>query len=65
MLTLKNRRLELGLTQEELGKEIGKNKRYISDLENGHSLPSVYMLKKLCSVLDVSSDWLLEIKRGA
>jgi len=36
-LLIKNERLRLGLTQEELGKKIGSSKHYISRLENNKS----------------------------
>lgn len=52
-------RLEKGLTQTQLADKIGLVKGSISAYEQGKKYPSVEVLIKLCSVFDVSSDYLI------
>ncbi len=52
-------RLEKGLTQAQLADMIGVVKGSISAYEQGKKHPSVEVLIKLCSVFDVSSDYLI------
>jgi transcriptional regulator with XRE-family HTH domain len=52
-------RLQLGLTQEQLGEELHVSKASISAWENGREAPSFRLLPKLRAVLGVSLDELL------
>lgn len=52
-------RLEKGLTQTQLADKIGLVKGSISAYEQGKKYPSVEVLIKLCTVFDVSSDYLI------
>ena len=47
------------LTQEQLSEKLECSPQYLSDLERGVVGISVTLLKKLCIVLDVSSDSIL------
>ena len=51
---LKDQRLNLGLTQRELGNLIGLTNITINKFENGESLPGLYALKKLSDFFGVS-----------
>lgn len=51
-------RIESGLTQAQLAKEIGTKQSVISRLENGRANPSIAFLQKLANALNSS----LEIK---
>ena len=48
-----------GLTQKELGDEIGVSDKTISKWENGNSIPDTAMLAPLCHSLDISVNELL------
>ena len=54
-------RISKKLTQEELGEKLGINGKSVSKWERGISLPSYHILKKLCELLEISSDHLLEL----
>lgn len=56
---LRRLRLELGLTQEELSKEIGIPKSTYQGLETGRSEANFEMLVRLANYFDVSIDYLL------
>lgn len=56
---LAERRKELGLTQEQLAREVGLSEPYISQLEIGFRSPSVSTLIKLSGALDVSAGYLV------
>ncbi|KZN99849.1 helix-turn-helix domain-containing protein [Pseudobacillus badius] len=58
---LKAARLKKKLTQQELANRLKTTKGTISNYENGHSTPSNEMLKELALVLEVSTDYLLEV----
>ena len=51
-----------GLNQETLADELGINVVSISNYETGKTMPSSFLLKCICEVLDVSADWLLGLK---
>ena len=53
------KRHEKGWTQHELAKRMGLNSKSIKDWESGVSLPSAKNIIKLCSLLNVSADYLL------
>ena len=48
------------LTQEEVATECGYSTKYISKIETGTSKPSLDLLTKLCAVLSVSLDDLVQ-----
>lgn len=58
--TLKKRRSELNLTQEEIAKKIYVTRQTISNWENGKSYPDLDMLIKISDVYQVSIDSLLK-----
>jgi DNA-binding XRE family transcriptional regulator len=47
-------RENLGLSQAELGKKIGKSIQYISDLENARRNVSIDVAKQLAAIFDIS-----------
>jgi len=51
-----------GISQTLLAEKIGISKQCISDFKNGKSFPSIQTLRLLCSVLEVSADYLLGIE---
>lgn len=53
-LNVKRRRLELGLTQEQLAELSGFSQQYLSDLENGRRNPTVVSLWELAQALDTT-----------
>jgi transcriptional regulator with XRE-family HTH domain len=54
---IRQRRLELGLSQRELASE-GVTYAYVSRLEANTRTPSIKVLRKLATKLDVSVHWL-------
>jgi transcriptional regulator with XRE-family HTH domain len=67
---LKQLRLKKGLTQQQLAERLGYvTNSYISDVENGHFLPSKEKLEKIARALGVSfrvlEDLLIESKLEA
>ncbi len=56
-------RKEKKLTQSKLGKLVGVSNKAISKWENGQGLPEPKYMKKLCEVLEITIDELLEGKR--
>ena len=53
---LKIWRLNAGLTQKELAKQMGKSNKTISKWEKGESFPTSKDIDKLCEILKVSYD---------
>ena len=51
--TLKEIRVKADLTQVELSGKLGVSVVHLSNLENGHSLPSIALLRTYMSVLGV------------
>ena len=51
---IKEKRIEKGLTQQELANAIGITRNYISDIENGRYTPSLKTAIKLASYLDLN-----------
>lgn len=47
------------LNQKQLADKIGITKQCVSDFKSGKSFPSIHTLKMICSVLEVSADYLL------
>ncbi|MDE5715003.1 MAG: ATP-binding cassette domain-containing protein [Anaeroplasmataceae bacterium] len=56
-------RKEKNLTQSKLGKLIGVSNKAISKWENGQGLPETKFMTKLCEVLDITIEELLDGKR--
>ena len=63
-MKLKNLRLQAGLTQEQLAKQVGVSKSVISFYELRERTPSPDVLIKLASVFHVTADYLLGISKG-
>lgn len=60
---LKRLRLDAGITQQQLAKEISIGQATISQWESGESKPNVDALIALCKYYDVSADFILGISR--
>ena len=61
-LRVKERRLEIGMTQEELGFKTGLDRTYISGIERGIRNPALKNLSKLAKALKVSIDQLMKFE---
>lgn len=55
-------RRKMGLTQEELANRIGVTPQALSQYERGVRYPDVSLIKPLCTILQVSADYLLQIE---
>lgn len=53
-LAVKQRRRELGISQEELSFRAGLHRTYISDIERGSRNPSLENIDKLAKALEIS-----------
>lgn len=60
---LKERRLELGLTQGQLAEICLVSRKTINTVENGVFVPSTLLALKLAEALGVSVEWLFWIER--
>lgn len=58
---IRKERLDLKLTQEDLGNELGLSQQTISCYENGTLIPPADILVKLARIFNVSTDYLLGI----
>jgi transcriptional regulator with XRE-family HTH domain len=56
---IKQLRKKKELSQQEFADKIGLHISYVSRLENGHSQPSIDVLKKLTKLFEVTADYLL------
>lgn len=61
---IKNRRNELGMTQEELAKKMHTTRQCISSWEQDRTQPSIDMIVELSKVLDCDSQSLMDISTG-
>ncbi len=52
-------RRSLGLTQEQLGAQLGVSGQAVSKWENGDSMPDILLLSDLCDIFGISADKLL------
>lgn len=59
---LKELRIEKGITQKELGKMIGATYSAVSYWEKGINEPKISYLISLCTLFDVSADYLLGLE---
>ncbi len=64
---LKQARLEKGVTQEQLGEQIGVAKSTITGYEKGNSEPDMLKMKKIMRALNIDANYLLqdEMKQSA
>ncbi|MBQ3220980.1 MAG: helix-turn-helix transcriptional regulator [Clostridia bacterium] len=60
--TIKELRVERGLTQPQLAKLVGVSNGMISVWENNVNEPKASYVKKLATVLGVTSDYLLNME---
>lgn len=58
-MTLKDLRLEKGVTLEEVAQSIGSSKSLLSKYERGVHEPGLTPLSNLCAYYNVSLDWLI------
>lgn len=63
MENLKKARKAKNITQSKLAEKLHLTKSAISKYETGQLEPSCKTIIELCKILDVSSDYLLEIKK--
>ena len=54
--TIKTRRKELGLSQEELAKRCGVTRQTINAIEKGEYNPTIRLCRAICRVLDKTLD---------
>lgn len=59
---LKDLRLEKGLDKSEVSKMLGLSKNAFGNYEAGIREPSLDILKRICIIFDVSSDYLLGLE---
>ncbi|MCI8820298.1 MAG: helix-turn-helix transcriptional regulator [Clostridia bacterium] len=59
---LKDLRLEKGLDKSEVSKLLGLSKNAFGNYEAGIREPSLDILKRICIIFDVSSDYLLGLE---
>lgn len=53
------RRISMGFHQNEFAEKANLSNNYMSNIENGHSIPSLMTLAKICINLDTTPDMLL------
>ncbi len=53
------RRIELGYKQNELAEKADLSNNYLSNIENGHSIPSLTTFANICIQLDTTPDMFL------
>lgn len=58
---IKNLRKEQKITREKLAERLDVSTRFLADVESGKAGVSLSTLKKLCSVLGTTADYLLGI----
>ena len=58
---VRTRRKELKLTQEKIAGKMNISVAFYGHIERGTRVLSVETLYRLCVVLDVSADWLMDI----
>lgn len=59
--TIAEARKAQGLTQEQLGSELGVSPQAVSRWENGESAPDIALVPDLCRILGISADTLLGV----
>lgn len=56
---IRDARLKVGLTQSQLAEYLGKSDNVVTNWEKGTNRPDADMINKLCAILNVSPNWLL------
>lgn len=56
---IKSKRKELKITQEQLAEIIDVSPSYISEIERGMSISSLFTITKIANTLDLSLDYLI------
>lgn len=62
---IRKARLKIGLTQAQLGKMLGKSDNVITNWEKGTNRPDADMIEKLCNILKISPNELLNWEQPA
>ncbi|MCS3806670.1 transcriptional regulator with XRE-family HTH domain [Chromobacterium alkanivorans] len=57
---VRRRRLELGLSQEELAEQAGVHRTYVGMLERGEKNVTIYNIERIAAALNVSPASLLQ-----
>lgn len=57
---IKTKRLDLGLTQEELARAVGIGRSMVAQIERGSKIPNLMLGRDIASVLGCSMEKLLE-----
>lgn len=60
-IRIKEKRIELGYSQEKIGAETGLTRQRINRLENGERIPNIEDIGRLATFFDCTSDYLLGI----
>ncbi|MCI1968952.1 helix-turn-helix domain-containing protein [Clostridium luticellarii] len=64
-VTLKNRRIKCGLSQEDLARKCNIDRTYISMIECQKRNPTLNIIFKICKSLDIkTSDFILNIEKA-
>jgi len=50
---IKDKRVKLGLTQNQLAKLAGISQPFMNEIESGRKAPSIDVLQKICDVLSI------------
>lgn len=61
VVNVRNRRKELGLTQQQLADKIGISQNSISSIETGQYKPTAYTAALLCKALECSFEDLFQL----
>lgn len=59
--TLKSLRTEKRMTQQELAEKIFVNRSVVAKWENAYNLPDIFMIERICNVLDINLNDLMQI----
>ena len=62
---IKDARIKKNLTQMNLADEMSVSYQAVSNWERGNSMPDISKLRELCSILDISIDYLLSGEMSA
>ena len=60
---IRNAREEMSLRQADVAAEIGMNQSNYSKIEQGKQEPSMQQLKRICEILHIDPNYLLNINR--
>ena len=60
---IRNAREELSLRQADVAAEIGMNQSNYSKIEQGQQEPSMQQLKRICEILHIDPNYLLNINK--